>query len=42
MSESEVPDFLRVPDFLKVHPELIKRGLVLDYALNFVCLLRKV
>ena len=31
-----LPNHLRIPEVLKTHPELIKRNLVLDQALNIV------
>ncbi|PIL34758.1 hypothetical protein GSI_02545 [Ganoderma sinense ZZ0214-1] len=31
---SDFPDYLKVPESLKSHPELVKRGIALDYSLN--------
>ncbi|KAM5541292.1 hypothetical protein V8D89_005221 [Ganoderma adspersum] len=34
MSDSELPEYLKIPEALRAHPELVKRDLVLDYPLN--------
>ena len=33
---SELPDYLKIPEDLKSHPELMKRDLELDFPLNIV------
>lgn len=33
---SKLPDYLKIPEDLKTHPELIKRDLELDFPLNVV------
>ena len=32
----KVPEYLKVPEALKTHPELVRRNVVLDYSLNIV------